>query len=882
MRANFNECAAKYSANTTEGEHLRSLYGWHGPLLGIKYSPNTQITREGCIALCGSGPDLYRWEDVSQTITTWILPVVGTLLQAPFESNAFRRTLLAITRWVGSPIVSLSYVLWNIKVSAKAALMVDMAVPYDKVPDRKTDFGSMRDSMYLLLAMNQYTMKPTAMLREKEAEGLLRIVLFSKDLKLTDTDKTLRQMRRILARELREMRRRGAVPVFVSTMWFLFAFALSIQAAFGVVGENRTAHDLALGCMLAWFPILIMATIVDRNPIAAEAIRKKLNALVDHVRHSLRDEQHRREFIETFKDQPKFQQLAPYIHDIATKAEYMNNFFVEFAGQARIRWHYGAAHPILSDIENCYIADKGRNWLANEREARSNLVLGPVNEEGLVWFDIREFWQVAAAVAIVLGSCGGAFILSFFTPTVGLGCRSGGYTIFFCISLGLMIMEMVVWLILSPYEMQEPRWLARTATRLQSNAFVHHLDDRRHDKWAYLKRRASSFLRTTENLFIRFIVRTVMLFPFKDKEAVKEKIETLWGESVKKMRAMSPQTKWEIFFFRPVESINTVWLVYIVVAQTFGFYKTCDCVTSNWGGKGGYLDFGVQDIASTWVEAYWLTGTLLTSCVMGLSMFYITVEWCQQSFLSTEDYHDAKQGLRMTRIYRQFTFPLRLLSRLLSRFTFDPLERFAVAIGLMKYPQKTLLWTKSHTYEPDLPLPYIPPFRRQGNPSIELSDFSTAMVRDDSQQSHHAYETPAMAHSLFPPAIPQWRPRQDSDSSAAHPSPSMLDRPSNDLSISPLLRRPSEAHHYQRERVGSANSEDERRSSGEEHISPNLPGSPRGVTEPPAFTSFLGLSATLQSRQGYTRANSDPGSPPSAEGLGIRIGEWDVERGPRE
>jgi hypothetical protein len=443
-RINFTECAATYAANTTEAQQLRWKYGWNGTLLGLERRPSTQISLEGCLAVCGHGAEMYPWEDVSSTITTWLLPVVGTLLQAPFESNAFRRTLLAIARWVGSPIASLSYVLWNIKVSAKAALMVDMAVPYDKVPNCETDFGSMRDSMYILLAMNQYTMGE-AMRSEKEAEGLLRIVLFSKDLKLSDTDATLRQLRGVLAQELREMRRRGAVPVFVSTMWFLFAFALSIQAAFGVVGENRTAHDLALGCVLAWFPILILSTIVDRNPIAAEAIRKKLNKLVDRVRCALRDEQRRQEFIESFSEQPNSEALAKKICAIAVKAEFMNDFFVDFAGQARIRWHYGAAHPILCDIENCYIADKGRNWLANEREARTNLVLGPVNDEGLVWFDIREFWQVAAAVAIVLGSCGGAFILSFFTPTVGLGCRSGGYTIFFCLSMGLMVMEMIVW-----------------------------------------------------------------------------------------------------------------------------------------------------------------------------------------------------------------------------------------------------------------------------------------------------------------------------------------------------------------------------------------------------------------------------------------------------
>ncbi|KAL1612211.1 hypothetical protein SLS60_000435 [Paraconiothyrium brasiliense] len=452
-------------------------------------------------------------------------------------------------------------------------------------------------------------------------------------------------------------------------------------------------------------------------------------------------------------------------------------------------------------------------------------------------------------------------------------------------------------LILSPYELKEPPWLARTHTRLQSNAFVHRWDDRRHDRWAFIKRRTSSFLRTTENYLIHTITRLVLIYPFKDKEATRNRVETFLDERAKALRDMSPQRKWEWFFFRPVESFNTVWLVYIVVAQTWGFYKTCDCVTSTWGGGGGYLDFGVQDVASKWVEPYWLTGTLVTSTVMGLSMFYITVEWCQQSFLSTEDYEDARQGLRMTRIYRNWTFFFRRLSRLLSRFTFDPLERLAVAIGLIKHPQKTLLWTKVHTHDPDIPIPGPSTPRPHGNPSIELSDFSTAMVRDDSQHSHHAYETPAMAHSLFPPAIPQRRPRQDSDSSAARPSPSLLGqrygspseslskRPSHDssLSMSPLLQRPLEAHH-QRERAGSANStipdHDDRRSSGEEYGLAS-PTSPVRVGEQSPFLE-MGIGGMVQSRQGYVRANSDPGSPPGVDALGIwQGGDVDLERGRR-
>ncbi|KAI8942314.1 hypothetical protein NX059_000393 [Plenodomus lindquistii] len=862
-RIDFGECAARFSANET----LREWYGWHDrPIVGIPRNYSTQISREGCLAVCGTGTAYYPWSEVSNTITTWILPVIGTLLQAPFESNATRRTLLAIARWVGSPIASLSYVLWNIKVSAKAAVMVDMAVKYDETPDRKTDFGSMRDSMYLLLVMNQYSIKPMAAMSGKEAEGLLRIVLFSKDLKLTDTDKTLREMRRILARELREMRRRGAVPVFVSTMWFIFAFALSIQAAFGDLGENTTAHDLALGCLLAWFPILIMGSIVDRNPIAAEAIRKKLNALVDHVRHALRDDEHRKEFVNTFRDQPDFESLGPWVERVTSKGEDMYEFFVEFAGQARVRWHYGVAHPILCDIENCYIADKGRNWLQNEQEARSKLVMGPVNDEGLLWFDMREFWQITSAIIIVGGSCGGAFVLSYFTPTVGLGCRSGGYTIFFSVTLGLLIMEMIVWLALSPYQVEAP-WMTRTTTRLLSIDTFNRLENDAQTQWRSLKRSVTALVTKIERGLIRFVVWAAKFVPFGNVSTRKKRTECALENTFENVRSMSSQRKWEVFFFRPVEAFNTIWLIYIVFAQVFGLYKTCDCVTSNWAGGGGYLDFSVQDTSnSRWVLWYWTGGTLMTALVMSLSMFYITVEWCQQSFLSTEDYKAAMSGLRMTRRYRHWTYILRLTSRLLSGVTLGPLEKFAIAIGLIKKPQKTLLWTKHSTWIPNIAVTQLRPAKPW--PSIELTDYSMA----GPGPGGHVADTPAMAHSLFPPAITT-RPRNESDASTYSVSMYTQLRTS-DHSYQMIIQRPSEAHHTRGDVEG--------RSSGEGRHS--LEDNFLSVSSPER-DYWSGPDTAVHSRQGYRRANSDPRPPPTdlvdatQSGLGIDIQHRDLEKG---
>jgi hypothetical protein len=104
-----------------------------------------------------------------------------------------------------------------------------MASPYDDLPDEESDFSLMRDSFYILMNTNQYKMKwPICM--TKEAEGLLRILLFSKDFHLVGSKRSLREKRTNLAKELRSNRRRGVVPVFISTVWYLFSLGISIQS----------------------------------------------------------------------------------------------------------------------------------------------------------------------------------------------------------------------------------------------------------------------------------------------------------------------------------------------------------------------------------------------------------------------------------------------------------------------------------------------------------------------------------------------------------------------------------------------------------------------------------------------------------------------------
>ena len=165
---NLTACGIEFTS------HNYTNYSYYGPIRGILKNAHPRpplITVQGCHDLCGSGSNYYAWTDVSSTITTWVstslarygvrrlrkkvLPVIGLILQAPFESNENFKSMLALARWIGNPIASISYVFWNIKIIGKCAMMVDMATPYHEVPGENSNFAQMRDSLYILSVMNQ-------------------------------------------------------------------------------------------------------------------------------------------------------------------------------------------------------------------------------------------------------------------------------------------------------------------------------------------------------------------------------------------------------------------------------------------------------------------------------------------------------------------------------------------------------------------------------------------------------------------------------------------------------------------------------------------------------------------------------------------------------
>jgi len=468
--------------------------------------------------------------------------------------------------------------------------------------------------------MNQYSLRPG--IPQVEAEKLLRITLFSDTLKLAADEKptkTLPMRRRKLARSLRQGRKQGAVPVFLSSMWFMFAMAISIEMAFGEIGNNATAHNLAMGLMLAWFPAMILCGMVDLSPGASDEVRLRLNHLLDTVRTALLDENLSKTYI---RHPPQTAEDLQWT-DVLREHRFLgkSGFFTGFAGQGRVRWHRGVAHPVLTGIEDAYVAHKGRGWLGSNPEetweALNAVVLGPNhgdNLQGLKYFDPRELLAVCCSLSIVTGSIIGAFIISYFTPTVGLGCRSGGYMIFAIIDFAIALFEGLAW-----YYLRE----ALPESRRRS----------------YCTESSLPFSIETRPLISRAL----------------SKPRQLWNR-IREIIYNNPRRVVEVCILIPMEFVNTGWLFYIVIAQTFGIYNTCYCQASTWAGTGGYVNF--EDAAyykAHGVTMYWVVGTVISCAVMCVTIAYVLKEWCVQSHLNTSDYEAAARGLKTTRAFRKYT-----------------------------------------------------------------------------------------------------------------------------------------------------------------------------------------------------------------------------------
>ncbi|KAK5090181.1 hypothetical protein LTR05_000351 [Lithohypha guttulata] len=365
------------------------------------------------------------------------------------------KNLEAFGNWVGSPAAALTTTIWNILMIRKCRI-------------RSKRSSVHRDTLYILSCINQYQYP-----RRPKTDGndhrrdvaLLRGILYpyvQDSEKLPDTLRNkLECLSTHLAFQLRLQRRKGVYPLWLNIIWFLLSFVFSIVTAFASLGDNTTAHSLALGLLLSWMPTLVLATIIDRNPasetrcgiliqrwlytvdalFAAEALgmgnipgihASSTDELTvddcgdeDISLLSIRDPGN----VYPARRQDTEQRVAS--DSIVNTRQWhkcaeMRDFYVgDFVGQGR-RMRYCAVADTVLDLKLDRKTPRsidlpGDSEAVHFREALPNRP----QEWYLVWL-VSQF-LVGAGYAT-------AFVVSFKTPTIGLGCRTLSYTTWYLLS----------------------------------------------------------------------------------------------------------------------------------------------------------------------------------------------------------------------------------------------------------------------------------------------------------------------------------------------------------------------------------------------------------------------------------------------------------------
>ncbi|KAM7210408.1 hypothetical protein V8F06_014212 [Rhypophila decipiens] len=422
------------------------------------------VTYEGCNKLCSTDIAFYEPATAISLVSNWIFPL-NILLSLPFESlheGKFHTTLIAILNWLGSPQTALTATIFNFRQLRQShrRVMRDAAHHNSHL---------LYAAFFVLCSINQFHVDPLVLqgVPGGEATRMLKALVYGIFRPLSDertADGTApaqdveltRQLLVQVAFQLRMLRRRGVIPMLANLGTFLVAFIFSVVLAFASLGDGSNSNfSLAFGLLVTWLPLLVVFTIVDRNPISSERTAEIISRWLYNVEAvkawaaATRNE--RPPPVITLL--PLLDASTPAVVDTLStmspgslapkpeaavstveipqagvkwwqlKTKIPSDLQVKhFIGQGRKIQYCGLPHAFLEVTKSVELSDATPAELDGHAMAIAEELRGG---KPLAWFVVAVLSFLLVWTAIM-----SAFVVSFNAPVVGLGCRTLTYLIF--------------------------------------------------------------------------------------------------------------------------------------------------------------------------------------------------------------------------------------------------------------------------------------------------------------------------------------------------------------------------------------------------------------------------------------------------------------------
>ncbi|KAK4209604.1 hypothetical protein QBC37DRAFT_323642 [Rhypophila decipiens] len=429
-RDRFHSVLAGNTVNTTVGsinnvtiKDMGFLY--EGPIHGLAPHLDANdiltITYEGCVAICSSEVELQEPRDALSMVATWIFPL-AIALSLPYEAfhrRKFIRTLGATVNWLGSPQTALTATIFNFRQIRQARRLSGGRT---RPGDSNLNWN---DAFYVLTCMSQYDIVGITLQHlETLMYGLFRPAVHEAGSDDDESALLTHQLLSQLAFQLRMLRRRAVIPTLASLGTFLVAYVFSVVLSFAELTDSASVDQLALGLLWSWLPVLVMFTIVDRNPVSGNRAKVLMERWLHNVQAVKLHREGKTPVIHTTAI--PLAPLGPAAHAPITTLRVGPGGFI---GQGRSIQYAGLSHAVMaeepSDDNVVPTFPKYYTDLADRVYQR----LRPNRPRPFSWFMTALVSQVAVISVIML-----AFMLAFNTPTVGLGCWSGSFALYAVLS----------------------------------------------------------------------------------------------------------------------------------------------------------------------------------------------------------------------------------------------------------------------------------------------------------------------------------------------------------------------------------------------------------------------------------------------------------------
>ncbi|KDQ57919.1 hypothetical protein JAAARDRAFT_251628 [Jaapia argillacea MUCL 33604] len=391
----------------------------------------TAITYDLCLRACGSGPEAFSWSDFSEQFSAWLLPYLALVSQLPFGAKNRLGNLTSVILTVGSP--------------ALAGYSLCLTVLNGRWITRRFQHLSYPNADKAVRILSNLQQSP---LRITSDDTLLSSLIV-----LHQNDEWWAELKEAL-----DYTHTWSIAAATQIAWVVIAYVLTVIDSLSNMANNVNSNGQGVGSVWLWLlPIVIgwlqLSPKCDYDRLRKAFDKTKSLAFVATANGAVKASDLSEERAFSIDGHPPG--LVPDSHrrssitrDEELSAPIFN--YARFLPWVQAVEDVATVFRVASRNANDHLSvDPNVPWnLDRDGEVDASNRSG-TEEQVLVYtrpprYARRSRWGpgvykrvvVASLFALMLqwGTTGAAVVVVWFTPTTGLGCRSGAYLFYGALS----------------------------------------------------------------------------------------------------------------------------------------------------------------------------------------------------------------------------------------------------------------------------------------------------------------------------------------------------------------------------------------------------------------------------------------------------------------